>query len=248
MKVVIIGGNGGMGRLLGAAFTAAGCSVTAASRRAGPPPEELARTSDAVVISVPIEATLPMIARIGPVMPEGALLCDVTSFKTEPVRAMLTAAHCEVVGMHPLCGPQVGTLAGQNVVLCPGRGQKKLVWLRGVLEAAGARVTEATPEQHDERMAIVQGMNHLHTLLLGVMFAELGVTPRDLDGFTTVALRAKLELLQRLKGSPDLYARLIGEHARVPGLLAACRPALDAALAAAAAGDVEALRGLIERS
>ncbi len=246
MKIGIVGGTGGMGRLFTGVFTRAGHEVTICGRTTGPSPEELARTVNVVVISVPIADTSEMIRRVGPAMADDGLLTDLTSLKVEPVRVMLEASPGAVVGMHPLCGPTVGSLREQNVVLCPGRGERWLAWLREVIEADGARVVETTPATHDQRMAIVQGLNHFHSLLMGLMLARTGVPVADLAPFTTVAFRAKLELLKRMSQAPDLYTRLVADNPQVAALVANCKPDVEAAFAAAVAGDQTALRRLIE--
>lgn len=245
-RVGIVGGTGGMGRLFAGVFARAGHEVVVSGRSAGPPPGELARTCAVVLISVPIGATAEVIRRVGPEMAPDALLTDLTSLKVAPVREMLAAARCEVVGMHPLCGPGVTSLAQQNVVLCPARGERGLAWLRDLLTVEGASVVTTTPGIHDERMAVVQGLNHLHTLLMGLMLARVGVPAADLAPFSTPAFRAKLDLVQRVIRMPDLYARLIADNPRVPPLAAVCRPALDEILAAVTAGDAAAIRRLIE--
>jgi prephenate dehydrogenase len=245
-RIGIVGGTGGMGRLFAGVLARAGHDVTVSGRREGPSPEDLARACEVVVISVPITATAEVIRRVGPAMAPDALLTDLTSLKVEPVREMLAAARGEVVGMHPLCGPSVPSLAQQNVVLCPGRGERGLIWLRDLLTAEGANVVTSTPELHDERMAVVQGLNHLNTLLMGLMLARAGVPAADLAPFSTPAFRAKLDLVQRVARMPQLYARLIADNPRVCPLAEAGRPAIDDAFAAAAAGDAAALERLIE--
>jgi prephenate dehydrogenase len=246
MNIGIVGGTGGMGRLFTGVFTRAGHEVTICGRTTGPSPEELARSSDVVVISVPIADTSDMIRRVGPAMAADALLTDLTSLKVEPVRVMLEASPVAVVGMHPLCGPTVESLHEQNVVLCPGRGERWLVWLREVIEADGARVVETNPATHDERMAVVQGLNHFHSLLMGLMLTRTGVPVADLEPFTTVAFRAKLDLLRKVGQAPDLYTHLVTDNPQVATLVANCRPDVEAAFDAAVAGDQSELRRLIE--
>ena len=55
---------------------------------------------------------------------------DLTSLKKEPVKLMLTNSQAEVIGCHPLFGPQLKDASGQNVILCPARGKKWLGWLK----------------------------------------------------------------------------------------------------------------------
>jgi len=46
---------------------------------------------------------------------------DLTSLKTEPVKAMLKSSISEVIGLHPLFGPNIRFMSGKNVAVCPVR-------------------------------------------------------------------------------------------------------------------------------
>jgi len=61
------------------------------------------------------------------------------------VKLMLASSKAEVIGCHPLFGPQLKDLSGQNVVLCPARGKKWLGWLKGLLKKNKLDVWESTP-------------------------------------------------------------------------------------------------------
>jgi len=44
--------------------------------------------------------------------------------------------------------------------------EKVAVLALGAVGKSGARLVETTPERHDEIMALVQGINHLDTLVM----------------------------------------------------------------------------------
>ena len=139
------------------------------------PLPKLAESCRVVIVAVPIAATLDVIRTVGPHLPEDALLMDLTSLKEEPVRVMVEATAAEVVGCHPLFGPDCPSLAGQNIVLCPGRGERWLNRMEGLFAKGGARVTVTTPAEHDRMMALVQGLTHLDTILMGLTLRDSGV-------------------------------------------------------------------------
>ena len=104
------------------------------SRELGP----FLAAADVTVVSVPIEVTDAVIARVGPHVREDALLMDVTSVKRGPVSAMLEATRGSVVGTHPMFGASVHSLQGQRVVLCGrGTGEERAQWFLPVGSAAG---------------------------------------------------------------------------------------------------------------
>ena len=61
--------------------------------------EEAAAVADVVIVSVPIDTTVELIHRIGPLVRAEALLMDVTSIKVAPVKAMLDSCRGSVVGL-----------------------------------------------------------------------------------------------------------------------------------------------------
>ncbi len=136
---------------------------------------ELAERCRIVIVSVPIAATAEVIRQVGPLLPDDSLLMDFTSLKEEPVREMLAATQAEVIGCHPLFGPDCPSLEGQNVILCPGRGNVWLAWLEAFFAKGRARITLTNPKEHDRMMSLVQGLTHLETLLMGLTLKDSGV-------------------------------------------------------------------------
>jgi prephenate dehydrogenase len=219
-QIGIIGGTGGIGRWFAAFFTGEGYPVHVVGRKKGMSIPELAESCRVVIVAVPIAATLEVIRLVGPQMQKGALLMDLTSLKEEPVREMLKATAADVVGCHPLFGPDCPSLAGQNIVLCPGRGDCWLNWIEGLFTKGGARVTMTTPEEHDRMMAFIQGLTHLDTILMGLALRNSGVEASALDAFSTPVFRTKRAIVEKVFGaSPELYAGLLAGNKNMPGIL-----------------------------
>ena len=216
----IIGGTGGIGNWFASFFAAEGYTVHVTGRSTGMPLPELADRCPVVIVSVPIAATIEVIRRVGLHLPEGSLLMDFTSLKEEPVREMLRATAADVVGCHPLFGPDCPSLAGQNVILCPGRGERWLKLMEGLFTKGGARVTVTTPAQHDRMMSLVQGLTHLETILMGLTIRDAGVEPLALEPFSTPVFRTRQAIVGKVFGaSPDLYAGLIAGNGNMPKIL-----------------------------
>ena len=184
------------------------------------PLPELADCCRVVIVSVPIAATIEAIRRVGPLLPEESLLMDFTSLKEEPIREMLGATAAEVVGCHPLFGPDCPSIASQNVILCPGRGERWLKRMEGLFTKGGARVTVTTPAEHDRMMALIQGLTHLDTILMGLTLRDSGVEPSELATFSTPVFRTKQAIIEKVFGPrPGLYAALLAENPNMPALL-----------------------------
>ncbi|MDP1989893.1 MAG: prephenate dehydrogenase/arogenate dehydrogenase family protein [Syntrophales bacterium] len=209
-QIGIIGGTGGIGRWFASFFSAEGYPVHVVGRQEGISVPELVERCRVVIIAVPIAATLDVIRRVGPHLPPDSLLMDFTSLKEEPVREMLKTTAAEVVGCHPLFGPDCPSLAGQNIVLCPGRGDRWLKRMERLFNTGGACVTVTTPAEHDRMMALVQGLTHLDTILLGLTLRDSGMEASALDAFSTPVFRTKRAIVEKVFGaSSQLYAGLL---------------------------------------
>jgi len=137
------------------------------------PLEEIA-TREIVIVAVPVQAMRGVFERIAPHLRPGALVIDVGSVKTLPVRWMLELlpAEVDIVATHPLFGPQSAKpgLTGLRLVVCPVRGGRETGVAR-IAREAGLVVNLTTPEEHDEEMAYVQALTHL----IGRSLANLGI-------------------------------------------------------------------------
>ncbi len=134
---------------------------------------DLVRRADVLLFSAPIRATVSLIERYVDLAgggESGKLWLDVTSIKAAPVAAMLRS-RAEVVGLHPMTAPPKSpTLKGRVMVVCEARLDRWRPWLTALLEALDAECVEATPEQHDRVMALVQAMVHAtHLAQAGVL-------------------------------------------------------------------------------
>ena len=213
ITVGIIGGNGGMGRWFADLLQKEGYPVHVWGRKSAMAVNELTALCNVIVIAVPISATAEMIKKVGPLVPEGSLLMDLTSLKKEPVELMMSNSSADVIGCHPLFGPGVEDASGENVILCPARGKSWLSWLRNILEKNGLVITEETPEKHDEMMAIVQVLNHLNTISLGIALTGTGVSLEEISKYTTPIFQTKLGIIKKVfTESPGLYADIIANN------------------------------------
>ncbi len=84
--------------------------------------------------------------------------------------AML-ASQAEVVGLHPMTAPpKAPTLKGRVMVVCEARLQHWQPWVDTLCTALQAECVRATPQHHDQMMALVQAMVHAtHLAQAGVL-------------------------------------------------------------------------------
>lgn len=197
-KIALIGGQGQMGQWFKRFFESQGLEVLIADRDTPQSPREVATLADVVIISVPIPQVEAVVREVAPALSPEAGLMDLTSVKQRPLRTMMAQFAGEVVGTHPLFGPGEESIAGRNVVLCPGRGERWFRWIKELLEKAGARVKVTTAAEHDRLMAVVQGLSHFILIALEMTIRELEVDPQDLENFATPTFRTLHHLARRL--------------------------------------------------
>ncbi len=208
--VLIAGGRGEMGRYLGRRFAEAGYKVRVLDKEDWPEAERLCSGVDAAVISVPIDQTNEVIERLGPFLPEKAVLADITSIKASPLSAMLAAHSGPVIGLHPMFGPSTSSLDKQIIVAAPGRQTGECQWLLDQFTAWGSVVVMADAREHDRIMDIVQALRHFASFAFGRFLWQSGIDlGRTLD-FTSPIYRLELGMVGRLFAQdPSLYCEII---------------------------------------
>ena len=207
VKIAIIGGSGQMGRWFQRFFAERGHTVLSADLDTSETPQEVAAQADVVMLSVPIPKVVAIAQEISPHLRPEAALMDITSVKQRPLDAMLKAFPGEVVGTHPLFGPKEKSITGRTVVLCPGRGERWLNWLKDLLTQAGARVKVTSATEHDRLMAVVQGLSHFVLIALEKSIRQLGISPQDLEDYSTPTFDTLHRLAKRLLSQDaQLYA------------------------------------------
>ncbi len=202
----IIGGRGKTGSQFSRFFRKSGLKVLIVGRYTKLTKEELAAKCDIVIVSVPISKTVQVIKELTPYVRKAALLTDFTSLKVEPMKAMMRAK-AEVMGLHPMFGPSVKSLKGQAVVICLGKSGKWSTWMISFLKRQGAKASFLTPVEHDRTMAIIQGIVHFGTIVLGNTLRESKVNIGKSLKYTSPVYRLELDLIGRIFAQdPELYA------------------------------------------
>jgi prephenate dehydrogenase len=210
IAIGIIGGTGGMGKWFADFLQKEGYPVLVSGRKTRMDIPTMVEKCQVVIVSVPISATREVIEQVGPLMKKESLLMDLTSLKVEPVKSMLRSSVSEVIGLHPLFGSSADSMAGHKIALCPVRAQKWLDWLKDIFIRNGADIIETTPERHDELMGLVQVLNHLNSIAMGMILRESGLDLRELKRFATPMFNTKLAIIEKVfTNNPRLYAELI---------------------------------------
>ena len=239
--VVIVGGRGEMGTLMAGLFRRSGYPVRLLDLDNADDAARLLSDAAVVLISVPIDRTVEVIAALPP-LPADCILCDITSVKHAPLDAMLSAHAGAVVGLHPMFGPDVGSLVKQVIVVCHGREPLRYDWLLRQLETWGALLRDEAAQVHDRAMQMIQAMRHFTSITYGVFLERQSADLEQLLRLSSPIYRLELAMVGRLFAqSPMLYADIMLQADTLPRLIEAYRDALDDLLALVRRGDRDAL-------
>jgi len=175
--------------------------------------EDEVRKSDILLLSVPIKETVQVIEDLAPLMKPGGLLMDVTSLKSDPMKAMRECAPqgVEVLGSHPMFGPTMRDIVGQTVILVPeeGRCERWLPIIKEIFEGGGANVEIVSADDHDEIMAVVQALTHFAYISVGATLKALNFDVSKSRKFMSPVYEIMIDFVGRiLAQSPELYASI----------------------------------------
>jgi chorismate mutase/prephenate dehydrogenase len=210
-NVVVIGGAGALGRVFVNLFERSNYKVSVVERDdwENGYAESVLRTASLVIVSVPINLTESVIAKLT-MLPENCVLADITSIKAKPLEAMLSVHNGPVVGLHPMFGPDAPGMIKQVVVVCEGRGSEKYAWLIEQMRIWGATIHDSSAKEHDEAMAYIQVMRHFNTFVYGQHLKGENPDLESLTMFSSPIYRLELAMVGRLFAqSPQLYADII---------------------------------------
>lgn len=208
-KVVIIGGQGQLGRLFGQMFGLSGYRVETLEQGDWPRADEILTDAGLVMVAVPIDITCQIIDRLGK-LPADCLLVDVTSVKAAPLEHMLAVHQGPVLGLHPMFGPDVASLAKQVIVCCQGRDPAASQWLLDQMTIWGARLQQVEAKAHDEAMTLIQALRHFATFAYGWHLSREQANIDRLLALSSPIYRLELAMVGRLFAQdPHLYADII---------------------------------------
>jgi chorismate mutase/prephenate dehydrogenase len=226
LRILIVGGTGGMGRLLARFFSLLGGQVKVAGRsleRTRTAAKELevepgtlldATTSDMVFISVPIVKTERVAVETASLMKEESLISDISSVKTRVSDRVAgrIPENLEYVSLHPLFSPDADHLYDQNIIAVPYRVGERWKRLDGVLRGAHARVYSMTATRHDQEMAYAQGLHHFALIALGLCLDRMSDYP------ATSSLRETEARIEKLLAGWDTIQGIQRMNPFVPAL------------------------------
>ena len=211
-KIVIVGGRGKLGSLFGRYLSGSGYNVVSLEQNDWPQAAQILQDADVVIVSVPIANTPEVIAQLKPYLTENMLLADLTSVKRAPLEKMLEVHHGPVVGLHPMFGPDVASMAKQIVACCDGRFSERYQWLLQQIQMWGVEIYHVDATEHDRHMTYIQALRHFSTFVYGLYLSQQSVDLDKLLALSSPIYRLELAMVGRLFAQDAaLYADIIAD-------------------------------------
>ncbi|WP_086971421.1 bifunctional chorismate mutase/prephenate dehydrogenase [Vibrio coralliirubri] len=208
-SVVIVGGNGQLGGLFGRMFKLSGYEVKILGSQDWDKADEILDNAGLVVVTVPIHLTEGVIAKLGN-LPSDCILCDFTSIKSKPLQAMMNMHQGPVVGLHPMFGPDVPSLAKQVIVYSDGRGSESYQWLLNQFGIWGASLCQMDAAEHDHGMTLIQALRHFTSFAYGLHLSKENPNIDQLLKLSSPIYRLEIAMVGRLFAQdPNLYGDII---------------------------------------
>jgi len=169
-----------------------------------------AARQDIVLLAVPFRHLRCVARAIAPHVKPGALVIDVCSVKVKPLAILQEELphHADIVGTHPLFGPQSGRdgIGGLRIAVCPVRGRRHALVERFLRTRLGLAAARMEPEEHDRRMAYVQGLTHLISRIVLAM----DVPPLEDKTTTYTHLESMIEMVRH--DSDELFRTIVADN------------------------------------
>ncbi|EIJ65243.1 prephenate dehydrogenase [Candidatus Nitrosopumilus salaria BD31] len=180
-KVTVIGAGGQMGQWFAKYFASEGFEVTGfdSENKVVGKDIKVAESlvggilkADYVVLCTPTRRTPEIIRLIAKEMKRDTYLIEISSEKSKVVASLSKMpAKINPICIHPMFGPGVKTIKGQNIISVPIKDAKKeLTMAKSLFEGANFVTIDAA--EHDKKIAVILGLTHLMNLVFANIISK----------------------------------------------------------------------------
>ncbi len=180
-KVTVIGAGGQMGQWFTKYFASKNFEVTGYDSENNVSGKDIIVSeslvggilkADYVVLCTPTRRTPEIIRLIAKEMKRGTYLIEISSEKSK-VASSLSKMPVKInpICIHPMFGPGIKTMKGQNIISVPIKDAKKeLTVAKSLFEGANFVTIDAV--EHDKKIAVILGLTHLMNLVFAKIISK----------------------------------------------------------------------------
>jgi len=180
-SIAVIGAGGKMGLWFSKYFTDKGFQVTGYDEENKIKGKDIIQGSslvgailkvDYVILCTPTRKTPEIIRLIAKEMKRGTYLIEISSEKMKTVSSLAKMpAKINPICIHPMFGPGIKNIKGQNIISVPVRDAKKeLTVAKSLFEGANFVTIDAA--EHDKKIAVILGLTHLTNLVFANIISK----------------------------------------------------------------------------
>jgi chorismate mutase/prephenate dehydrogenase len=213
-RVLIIGGNGKMGRWLVRFLSSQGYVVEVADPAGSVPGcchypdwKEAVLDHHIIIVAAPLRASAEILWGLAGKPPKG-LIFDIGSLKSPLREPLLALAKCgsRVTSIHPMFGPDTELLSGRHVVFVDLGNREATAEAKSLFASTMAIQVDMDLESHDRIIAYILGLAHALNIAFFTALAESGESAPRLAELSSTTFNAQLEVASRVAGeNPHLY-------------------------------------------
>lgn len=222
-KLTVIGAGGQMGQWFSKYFLDSGFEVTGYDTENKIPVKNILQAkslvsailqADYVVLCIPTRRTPEIIRLIAKEMKRGTYLIEISSEKSKVVSSLSKIPDkINPICIHPMFGPGVKTIKGQNIISVPIKDAKKeLSVIKALFDGANFVTIDAA--EHDKKIAVILGLTHLLNLVFAnIISKDSKITLTDKMSGTTFRVQKTLaesimtespELIETIIANPEI--------------------------------------------
>ena len=217
-KVTVIGAGGQMGQWFTKYFASKGFEVTGYDSENKKLGKDITQSeslvggilkADYVVLCTPTRRTPEIIRLIAKEMQRGTYLIEISSEKSKVVSSLSKMpTKINPICIHPMFGPGIKTIKGQNIISVPIKDAKKeLTVTKELFEGANFVTIDAV--EHDKKIAVILGLTHLMNLVFANIVSkdEKMLLTEKMSGTTFRVQKTLAESI--MTESPELIETII---------------------------------------
>jgi prephenate dehydrogenase len=217
-KITVIGAGGQMGQWFTKYFSNADYEVTGHDSENKVVGKDVIVTeslvggilqADFVVLCTPTRRTPEIIRLIAKEMKRGTYLIEISSEKSKVVSSLSKMpTKINPICIHPMFGPGIKTLKGQNIISVPIKDAKKELTMAKTL-FPGANFVTIDAAEHDKKIAVILGLTHLMNLVFANIISkdEKSILTEKMSGTTFRVQKTLAESI--MTESPELIETII---------------------------------------
>ena len=150
---------------------------------------------DYVLLCTPTKNTPEIIRLISKEMKRGSYLIEISSHKFKTAQTLLkTPSKINPICIHPMFGPGIKNIAGNNVIIVPIKDAQKELTATKLL-FPGANFVTIDAVEHDKKIGVILGLTHL----INIAFANI------------LAKDDQISLTEKMAGTTFKAQRIIAE-------------------------------------